>query len=413
NKVALYSYFIIGSGWFLLLVWILEVERGMLRGLLFWGGLIFIAELFSVSLPYGGYVTLGFPIIYATLLTEGGCVAVLVACIGSLTEFKKGRNVDLEKFFFNCGQFAISTSGAWLVYVNTGGALIKGPVAGKILTILPIGLAALAYFALNSFIVSTVLALERETSVFDMWSNNFKWAAPNYLAQTPLGFLMALIYRQISLWAVTFVMFPLFVAYWAYRLYMDMRKEHLNVIQALAAAIEARDPYTEKHSRRLAEYAVATARELKLSLYSAEIIRYAAILHDIGKIGISDRILAKARSLDEGEWEKIKEHVKIGADILKQIDSLADASKLVYHHHERYNGKGYPLGLKGEEIPIGSRIIAVIDAYDAMTSRRPYRNALSREEAIEELKRHAGTQFDRKVVEAFLRVLKKDTKNVD
>ena len=153
---------------------------------------------------------------------------------------------------------------------------------------------------------------------------------------------------------------------------------------------------------------MATARAMGLSIYSAEVVRYAAILHDIGKIGIPDHILSKSNSLTEQEWNQIKKHSTIGAEIIKQINSLSDASKIVYHHHERYDGEGYPDGLKGESIPLGSRIIAVIDAYDAMTSRRPYREALSKEEAIMELKKHAGTQFDRKVVEAFLKVLERN-----
>lgn len=201
------------------------------------------------------------------------------------------------------------------------------------------------------------------------------------------------------------MLFPLFIAYYAYRLYMDMRRQHLSTIQALAAAIEARDPYTEKHSERMAEYAVATARELGLSVSTAEVMRYAAILHDIGKIGIDDEILGKQNGLTPEEWTKIREHPSIGKDILSQIDSLNKASQLIYSHHERYDGKGYPGGFKGEDIPMGARILGVIDAYDAMTSKRPYRPAYSAKEAIDELKGKAGTQFDGKVVEAFLKVL--------
>ncbi|RLE14856.1 hypothetical protein DRJ04_01540 [Candidatus Aerophobetes bacterium] len=407
KKVEIYVYFVTIAGLILFFTWTLQADLNWetWKNFIFWGSLVLIAELFSVSLPYGGYVTLGFPIIYATLLTQGPVVGVWVASCGSLTELKKGKNADIIKILFNCGQFAISTSGAWLVYTHTGGVIIKNVASANIMSL---GLAALAYFVLNSFLVSTVLALQRNTSAFDMWSHNFRWAVPNYLAQTPLGFLMALIYRLISWWAVVFMMFPLFIAYRVYRLYMEMRKEHLNIIQALAAAVEARDPYTEKHSERMARYAMAIARELGLSIYSAEIIRYAAILHDIGKIGVSDRILSKSNSLTKEEWDQIKKHSIIGAEIIGQINSFVDASKLIYHHHERYNGKGYPDGLRGENIPLGSRIIAVVDAYDAMTSRRPYREALSEEEAIAELKKCAGTQFDKKVVEAFLRVLERD-----
>lgn len=155
----------------------------------------------------------------------------------------------------------------------------------------------------------------------------------------------------------------------------------------------------------MVEYTAATARELGLSMSTAEVIRYAAILHDIGKIGIDDRILGKQNGLTAEEWTKIRKHPGIGKDILIQINSLNKASELIYSHHERYDGKGYPSKLKGEDIPIGARILAVIDAYDAMTSRRPYRPAHSAKEAIDELKEKAGAQFDGKVVEAFLKVL--------
>jgi len=187
-----------------------------------------------------------------------------------------------------------------------------------------------------------------------------------------------------------------------------MQKEHLSVIQALASSVEARDPYTEKHSKRMAEYAMATGRELGFSMYDTQVLRYASILHDIGKIGVSDYILSKPGNLTKEERKEIQEHSQIGADIVARIDSFKEASKLVYHHHEKYNGRGYPEGLKGENIPLGARIIAVADAYDAMTSRRPYRKAYSKRKAIAELKKNMETQFDGKVVEAFLRVIEKN-----
>lgn len=408
NKIGLYIHLVTAAGLLLLAVWTLRIDLswGMGKNFIFWASLVFAAELFSTPLPYGGHVTLGFPVIYATFLTQGPVVGVWVASCGALTELKRGKNASVKKILFDCGQYAISVSGAWLVYAYTGGAIIKGIASAHII---PLGLAALGFFVLNSFIVSTVVAFQKRTSVFDMWSNNFRWATPNYLAQTPLGFLMALIYSRISWWAVVFVMLPLFVAYWAYKLYVDMRKEHISVIQALAAAVEARDPYTEKHSQRMAEYTAATARELGLSIHPTEIIRYAAILHDIGKIGVSDSILSKENSFTHKEWDKIKKHSAMGAEILSQVGgSFKEVSKLIYHHHERYDGLGYPGGLKGKDVPLGSRIIAVIDAYDAMTSRRPYRRALSKKEAIKELEKSAGTQFDRKVVEAFLKVLKRN-----
>jgi len=155
----------------------------------------------------------------------------------------------------------------------------------------------------------------------------------------------------------------------------------------------------------MADYAVTTARELGHSMSRAEIMRYAAILHDIGKIGVNDEILGKRNNLTRKEWIEMRKHPSVGKDILSQVASLKKASELIYSHHERYDGKGYPGKLKGEDIPMGARILAGIDAYDAMTSKRPYRPAYSPEKAINELKEKAGSQFDGKVVEAFLKVL--------
>ncbi len=411
NKLKLYTFFVIALGFVALFLWTWKASLNWeaVKGFIVWGTLLIIAESFSVSLPHGGYVTLGFPIVFAALLTQGSPVGVWVAVCGGLAELRKGKKADFYKILFDCAQLTLSISGAWLAYIYLGGGIINSLASTRVI---PLVVAALSYFGLNSFLVSTVLALQKNTSILDMWSTNFRWATPNYLAQTPLGYLMAIIYSQISWWAVTFVMLPLFTAYWVYRLYVEMRKGHFEMIQALATAVEARDPYTEEHSQRMADYAVAVAKELGCSIYFTEIIRYATILHDIGKIGISDRILSKNGTLTEKEWEEIKKHSVIGAEIIAKIDSFGEASRLVYHHHERYNGKGYPGKLRGEEIPLGSRIIAVVDAYDAMTSGRPYRKrALTKEEAVAELKRCAGEQFDKKVVEAFLKVLSKNSKN--
>ena len=404
RRLSLYTAILIGAGWLILiyLTWSILPGWGVLREILFWGTLCVAMELFPIALPRGGLITLGFPIIYAALLSSGPVVAGWAAVCGALLGVGLSKRLPLYKVFFNGAQLVLSVSAAWVIYRWMGGVLIS---AGSLAPFLAIIASALTYFLVNTFSVSSAIAFQEKTSPLDMWLVNFKWAMPNYLAQTSLGFLMALIYKWISWWAVLFFLFPLFVAYYAYRLYMDMRRQHLSTIQALAAAVEARDPYTEKHSERMVEYTAATARELGLSMSTAEVIRYAAILHDIGKIGIDDRILGKQNGLTAEEWTKIRKHPGIGKDILTQINSLNKASQLVYSHHERYDGKGYPSKLKGEDIPIGARILAVIDAYDAMTSRRPYRPAHSAKEAIDELKEKAGTQFDGKVVEAFLKVL--------
>lgn len=185
----------------------------------------------------------------------------------------------------------------------------------------------------------------------------------------------------------------------------ELEETHFEAVLALAQAIEAKDLYTRGHSERTANYALQIADKLGLSDEEKGHIKYAAVLHDIGKIGIKGAILNKPGSLSEAEYEEIKTHPQKGVDIIRPVRFLAPVIPLVLHHQEHWDGKGYPEGLAGDKIPIGSRIISVLDAWDAMTSDRPYRKALSREEAIRELKRCSGTQFDPKVVEVFLEII--------
>ncbi|RLD18597.1 MAG: phosphohydrolase [Caldiserica bacterium] len=192
------------------------------------------------------------------------------------------------------------------------------------------------------------------------------------------------------------------------RLYSRMREMYIGTIKALAHALEARDPYYQGHSERVARYSVEIARKLGLPQEQIENVRRAALIHDIGKIGVPDTILLKPDQLTKKEWEIIREHPEIGEELIKPIDFLENLSPMIRSHHERWDGLGYPDGLKGEEIPIGARIIAIADAYDSMTSSRPYREALNKEKAIEELKKEKGRQFDPHLVDVFLEVLKEE-----
>ena len=189
-----------------------------------------------------------------------------------------------------------------------------------------------------------------------------------------------------------------------------IEEEHFETISSISEAIEARDTYTRTHGDRLIDYGVAAAKELGLSANEIKNVRYAAAMHDVGKIGIKDSILNKQGKLTGEEYEEIKKHPEIGYNMLKKIKFLSHIANDVLHHQERYDGKGYPAGLSGEDIPIASRIIAVVDAFDAMTTDRPYRKALPVDTALEEIKKNSGTQFDPKVVEAFLKAVKLDNK---
>ncbi len=189
------------------------------------------------------------------------------------------------------------------------------------------------------------------------------------------------------------------------RLFEEAKDSYVQTVSALASAIDVRDSYTSGHSERLAELAVETGRLLACRPDELNDIHWAALLHDIGKIGVPDDILRKPSSLDLAEMEIMRQHPEIGARILEPVHNLSGVAPIVRAHQERFDGDGYPAGLKGEEIPKIARIITVADAYVAMTDERVYRKARQHGDAVEELKRCSGTQFDPEVVEAFLKVL--------
>ncbi|MFZ5950430.1 MAG: HD domain-containing phosphohydrolase [Candidatus Rifleibacteriota bacterium] len=191
------------------------------------------------------------------------------------------------------------------------------------------------------------------------------------------------------------------------RLYENIQKVYLSTIEVLAKAIDAKDPYTQGHSRRVTLYSVAIAEELNMTRKEIENVRYAGLLHDVGKIGIKDSIIRKPGRLTDEEYAIIKKHPAIGAKILRPVDFLADKIPGVLHHHEYYDGRGYPDHLTGENIPLDGRIICVADAFDAMTTNRPYRKGLTVKTAIGELQKFSGKQFDPVCVEAFLRAFDK------
>ena len=187
------------------------------------------------------------------------------------------------------------------------------------------------------------------------------------------------------------------------RLYEEIRETFFATAEALAEAIEKRDPYTGGHTKRVVNYCLVAAKYMNLTPEELEILKLSAILHDVGKIGVEDRILRKPGNLDDEEAKIMKMHPLLGAEIMRHIRQLKDLIPGMLHHHERPDGKGYPEGLKGRDIPIVARIISAADTYDAMTTNRPYRKGLSHQTAIDEIKKEAGAQFDKEVAEAFVK----------
>jgi putative nucleotidyltransferase with HDIG domain len=185
----------------------------------------------------------------------------------------------------------------------------------------------------------------------------------------------------------------------------DSKGALLNTIYALAATVDAKDHYTYGHSKKVCKYATDIAEALGLPEERVGAIHTAALLHDIGKIGVSDQILRKTEPLNDEEWEPIHAHPTMGVSILKHVESLKDCLAAVQYHHERYDGSGYPSGLKGSNIPLDARILAVADSFDAMTSLRPYRDKMTFEDALEEIIQCSGTQFDPEIVQVFIKLI--------
>ncbi|MGI1659211.1 MAG: HD-GYP domain-containing protein [Desulfitobacterium sp.] len=374
-------------------------------GLFVFALLAVISESLPVSLPKGGYVTVGYAIFMACLiLFPIGITIPVVLVAGMLVCGKGGKEQLLYKRIFNTSQYVISISFAYLVF-----NLLQAQHAQfDIVNLISYFAAAFSYSLLNVTIVSIALGQLFDKSPWFMWRINIRWSIPNFLALAPLGILTSMIYREFGELALLLLFVPLLLARHSFQLYMDMRKNYLNTVEALVTALEAKDSYTSGHSSRVAEWSVKIAEELKLAEDRVEFIKYAGVLHDVGKIGVSEDILNKSGKLTEAEWEIIRNHSAIGEQIVRSIDFLFDVSTTVRSHHERFDGNGYPDGIKGEEIPLESRIIAVADAYDAMTSSRSYREPLSPDEALTELRRASGSQLDPDVVTAFDSIVQRE-----
>lgn len=193
----------------------------------------------------------------------------------------------------------------------------------------------------------------------------------------------------------------------------ELEKAYLDTIEILRYTVEAKDPYTKGHSDRVSAYSVLIGKKMGLSEEELHTLKIGGLFHDIGKIGIPDSILLKESKLDDEEYSQVKNHPSIGVHILGDAETFKDIIPIVYHHHERYDGRGYPGKLKGEEIPLLARIACVADAFDAMTSKRTYRNKLPIEVVTEEIEKNSGTQFDSKIAKVFLDIIKNDYKEIE
>ena len=282
----------------------------------------------------------------------------------------------------------------------------KSLITGLILSI-----AAVCSFYLNAIISTLLSSIFTKTRWDVIWYQSYRWTWVSTILLAPLGFLMGALIDQSIFFGVTFILMPLFAIHQGYSRHEREIATYRQGIDLLGRLMQESHPYTHGHLNRVANWAVKIAEHLKLGAESMAQIENAAILHDIGKIAIDDGILNKVEKLSDDEWNKIKDHPSVGAEIAARMKYLEQVSLWIRHHHERVDGKGYPAGLAGDAIPIESKIICVVDAFDAMvggpakSDQRPYRLPKTVDEARAELVRCSGTQFDKTVVNAFIAIL--------
>lgn len=380
----------------------LQMNVQVLAGLVFFGVLAVFTDILKVNLPRGGYVTVTSAVTFATMQLFGAAVAGYVIIFATVISalFVKEKS-PWYKLFFNCSQFVFCLSMMEVIFLAAGGAI--GRV--QLFNIVPLVIASAVYFFLNCLAVTIILALERGGSPWGVFATNLRWALPNMFTLSLLSVLMVGIYNYTGYWGVSLFFIPLLLARFIFKSYVEVKNNYMDTLAALANVIDAKDKYTKGHSDRVAEYAGLIARHMRLPEHHVETIQHMAMLHDVGKIGITEKILCKQESLTSEEFDIIKQHSAIGAKIVESIKGLGEKKDYILYHHEKYCGGGYPSGISGQDIPLGARIISVADAFDAMTSDRSYRPRRSYDEAILELKKMSGIQFDPHVVKAFVTAL--------
>ena len=271
-----------------------------------------------------------------------------------------------------------------------------------------------SYFILNSGLVAVALAADRNQNVVTLWAQNFPWLSLNYFGGASVAALLVAYTRSIDLGALGIIVPLLMISYLTYRTSLgrvEDAKRHVDqvnalymaTIEALAMAVDAKDQITHGHIRRVQTYAVELAIRLGVrDRQQLQAIQAAALLHDMGKLAIPEHILNKPGKLTPGEFEKMKQHANIGADLLSSIPFPYPVVPIVRHHHENWDGTGYPNKVAGTDIPLGARILSVVDCFDALTSDRPYRPRLSNESAFDILRERRGSMYDPLVVDAFI-----------
>jgi putative nucleotidyltransferase with HDIG domain len=369
-------------------------------GLLFWTGLTVIASALPVTMPRGSLVAVSTAPLLAATALGGPAVGGWIALIG-VTELREIRaSIPWYGTLSNHAGIVLPTILAGVVI------RLFGPAAhefGAIASFVAVMLGSAAFIVVNLTLAATVVSLRSGQAFRHVLLGDARGYGAGLIGLAPLGWLMSQIY-SMAWWATLVFAVPLYTTRRAYHNFIEMREMFTQTITALAGAVDKRDPFTSKHSWRVKEIAGDIGRVMRLSETDLEALEWGGLLHDVGKIGVRDDVLLKQDKLTREERIEMNSHPVKGAQIIAPVTRLKRELPIIRHHHEWYNGSGYPDRLIGEEIPILARVLHVADAFEAMTAARPYRmTPLSAEIALGELRRYSGVQFDPKVVDAFVK----------
>ena len=370
-----------------------------------------LASPLKVSLPgIEGTLSVNFLFMLLGIVELGLPQTLLIAVVSAFAQFywKPTRRLKLIQLLFNVSQVSVCSAAAYGAYKLIAVRVVHQPGPLALLV------AAITYFLCQTAAMAAIIGLTEDKPIQKVWKESYLWSFPYYLVGAAIAGLISFLNHHIGWQASLLVLPPIYLMYRSYRLYLGKLEAeklhaekisnlHLRTIEALALAIEAKDQTTGEHLQRVRIYAMELARELGLSEDETEALRAASVLHDIGKLAVPEHIIAKPGKLTPEEFERMKIHPIVGAEILEQVDFPYPVVPIVRAHHEKWDGSGYPYGLKGEAIPLGARILSAIDCLDALASDRQYRRALPLNEAMAKVESEAGTSFDPRVVEILSR----------
>lgn len=395
--------------------------------LLFFAGFVLIAEAAAIEIYVReSSVSTSASLLIAGVLLFGPMGAVVLGASIAFIAYAK-QKTDISRFLFNTSNHTIGG-----LFIASLLAFIPVPVSEWSLGgLLVIGVTAAAILYLSTTICLTiVIGLSTGQRFKTTWTERFRWLSLYYLALGVIAAVLVLSYNVIDMTGIIIIFLPLFMMRYSQKQYIENTKEMVQNLQktntqllqkseevtllneelllTLARSLDLRDPHVMEHSKHVSRYAVCIAQEMKLPAEQLETIRKAGLLHDIGKLGVREEILFKPSRLTAEEFELVKQHVTIGAELVRGCHTLEPLVPFVLHHHEWFDGRGYPHGLAGEEIPLEARILSLADAVEAMASDRPYKQSMSPEAIRDEVKRCSGNQFDPAVVKAFVQIVDRE-----